>query len=161
MDRTTISLIVGFFVLLVIGMFSYAYLKKAELAEEVVQVVEEPEPEVPYANVTRIDAKHYFVDGTHTLVGEVTLPTPCDLLEVQAEIAERYPELVTLDFSVLNSTENCVQQMTTQRFQVSFQASEEAEIADRARFAGREVELNLIPALPGETPQEFEVFNKG
>ena len=53
-------------------MFIYANLKNSELKnknEETVEVVEEQV--VPYPDITRIDAGHYFIDGKHTLVGRL------------------------------------------------------------------------------------------
>lgn len=140
-------------------MFTYAHLKKAEL-----QTQNQPEPaqteeEIPYPYITRIDAKHYFIDGKHTLVGEIEMPTPCDLVETSASVMESFPEQVIVDFTVINNAEMCAQALTAQRFKVDFQASMEASIA--ARFMGRAVDLNLIPAAAGETPDEFEIFIKG
>jgi len=157
MDKKTIIAIMLFFAVLVAGMFIFAYLKKAEIQEE--QTILEPEPEVEYASVSRIEAKHYYVDGVHTVAGEINMPTPCDLLEVDAQVAESIPEQITLNFNVINNAEMCAQVITAQRFMVSASASEEATFS--ALFMGREVELNLIPALPGEMPEDFEVFIKG
>ncbi len=137
----------------------YASLKKAELTDVVVVPSEEPATEVPYADITRVDAKHFFIDGQHTLVGEILFPTPCDLLEAEATVMESFPEQVVVDFTVINTADMCAQVVTAQRFKVDFQASEEAVIT--ARFMGRGIELNLIPAAPGETPDEFELFIKG
>ncbi|MBP6881051.1 MAG: hypothetical protein KBC35_00270 [Candidatus Pacebacteria bacterium] len=159
MSQKSIILIVCLFVLIVAGMFVYAYVKKSELTEVIVVPSEKPAESVPYADITRIDAKHYFIDGAHTLVGEVVMPTPCDLLEAGATVMESYPEQVMIDFSVINTAEACAQVLTAQRFKVDFTASDQASIS--ARFIGREIELNLIPAAPGEKPEDFEVFIKG
>lgn len=161
MSQKSIILIVSLFILIVAGMFIYANMKKAELQPEVNVNTEEQSEEAsnPYPEITRIDAKHYFIDGVHTLVGEVNMPTPCDLLEGEATVAESSPEQVTVNFTVINNAEICAQVVTAQRFKVEFSASEEASIS--ARFMGREINLNLIPATPGETPEEFELFIKG
>lgn len=158
MDKRTIILVISLFALIVVGMFTFAYLKRSELATPpaVTPAVEE---EVMYPDITRIDAKHYFIDGVHTYAGEIVMPTPCDLLETEALVLESYPEQIQLNFTVINNAEMCAQVMTAQRFIVSARASEEASA--RAFFMGREVELNLIPAAPGETPEEFELFIKG
>ena len=161
MSQKSIILVVTLFALIIGGMFMYAHLNKAELQEESVIVQEEkPQTEtVPYADITRIDAKHYFIDGVHTLVGEINFPTPCDLLEAESTVLESFPEQVIIDFSVINNTEVCTQVVTAQRFKVDFQASAEASIS--ALFMGREIELNLIPAAEGEVPEDFELFIKG
>jgi hypothetical protein len=87
------------------------------------------------------------------------MPTPFDLLKTDASVAESMPEQVTFNFSVLNTSDSCIETITTQRFKVSATASKAATL--QARFMGAAVELNLVEALPGETPDEFELFQKG
>ena len=160
MNQKTIVLIVALFVLIVVGMFMYAYLKKTELvAEPLPQPEPTKEEPVPYPDITRIDAKHYYIDGVHTLVGEVNMPTPCDLLEAKASVMESYPEQIQVSFTVINNAETCAQRITPQRFQVEASASESATFG--ATFMGRPIDLNLIPAGPNERPEDFEVYYKG
>jgi hypothetical protein len=159
MDTKTISVIIVFFIILIGGMFTFAYLKKAEMIQDQSVSVTTPEPEVAYASITKIEGKHYFIDGVHTIVGEIPMPTPCDLLEVDALVAESMPEQITLNFNVINNATFCAEKITLQRFKVSATASAGASF--KALFMGRDVELNLIPAAPGEVPEDFEVFIKG
>jgi len=160
MSQKSIILVVILFVLLIVGMFTYATLKKAELNQPP-QTIDTDEQllDDPYVYIARIDGTHYFIDGVHTIVGEIEMPTPCDLLEVDAIVQESYPEQVILDFTVINTSEMCAQVVTSQRFKVSASASSEAQFS--ARLMGREVELNLTPAPEGESPDDFEVFIKG
>lgn len=160
MSQKSIVLFVTLFILIVAGMFIYANLKNSELKnenEETVDVIEEQE--VPYPDITRIDAKHYFIAGKHTLVGEVNFPTPCDLLEANAVVMESFPEQIKVDFNVINNSDTCVQVATAQRFKVEATASDSSIFS--ATFMGRDVELNLIPATEGEVPEDFELFIKG
>ena len=162
MSQKSIILIVTLFVLIVGGMFIYANLKQGELErqEAAEQVVEDVVQDViPYADITRVDAKHYFIDGTHTLVGEINFPTPCDLLEADITVMESYPEQAVIDFNVINNSQTCASIVTAQRFKA--EASASASSTFTARFMGRDIELNLIPAAPGEVPEEFELFIKG
>ena len=145
--------------LIVVGMFVFTYLKKSELAEAPSVTPPADLKEGPYASITRIDAKHFFVSPTHTLVGEIIMPTPCDLLNWEVGIKGPSPETVTVDFKVVNHAENCEQKATPQRFMVTFDANKEAII--RATLEGRPVELNLIPTAEGETPADYELFMKG
>ncbi len=153
--NTRALLIAGIlFVLIVLGMFAFAEYKKSLIKEE-------PAPEEPIVeeDAMRIDAKHFFINGTHTLAGEIMMPTPCDLLETDAIVRESMPEQVTVAFEVVNNSEMCAQVMTAQRFKVDFAASEGASID--ATYKGKPAILNLIPAGPNETPEDFEVFIKG
>jgi hypothetical protein len=160
MDKRTLILVLSLFSFIVVGMFVFAYLKRAELAQLPVVTPPVDEEIELYPGITRIDAKHYIIDGVHTFAGEVVMPTPCDLLEVDAIVRESYPEQITLDFNVINNSEMCAQVLTNQRFMTSASAtSREATVT--ATFMGRPVELNLIPAAEGELPEEFELFIKG
>ncbi len=159
MYRKAIIAAIIIFIFIVIGMFTFAFLKKAEINDDLQQQVEDPQSEVKYAAITRVNATHFYEDGVHTLVGEIPMPTPCDLLEAEILVAESYPEQISVDFSVLNNADFCAQVITEQRFKVSATASEEATFS--ARFMGRTVDLNLIPAGEGESPDDFELFLKG
>lgn len=167
MTQKSITLIVILFLLIVAGMFVFAYLQQNEVVED--STIEEPaNPDADvdadntpdqYPSITRVNATHYYIDGTHTLVGEINMPTPCDLLEAEATVMESMPEQIRIDFSVINNADMCAQVITPQRFKVSVEASPDATFS--AVFMGRPVELNLIPAAPGEVPEDFEVFIKG
>lgn len=159
LNTRAVVLAVVLFSLIVVGMFMFAFIKQKETSSPAVNTVETQEPDDRFAYITRIDGKHFFVDGVHTIVGEIPMPTPCDLLESNAIVAESYPEQITLDFSVINNADFCAEKITPQRFKVSATASEEASF--KALFENRVVELNLIEAAPGESPEEFELFIKG
>lgn len=160
MEHKHIGAAVAVLVLIIVGMFVFMYLKKAEIEEQSMTTTPVvTESDSPYAGITRIDAKHFFSNPKHTVVGEILMPTPCDLLNWDTRIQESSPEIVTIDFNVINHADTCAQVVTPQRFSVSFDADEGAAI--RATLEGRPLEVNLIPALPGETPEDFEIFIKG
>lgn len=160
MENKHITAAVVVLVLIIAGMFVFAYLKKSELNEVVVpNTPVATEDDSRYGNITRIDAKHFFANGTHTVVGEILMPTPCDLLNWSSRIQESMPEQVIIDFDVVNHAETCAEVVTAQRFKVVFNASEKASIS--ATLEGRRIEVNLVPALPGESPDDFELFIKG
>lgn len=160
MNQRAITLSITLFVFIVVGMFAFTYLQKNNTTSVNTEEEQQSEEETsPYAGINRIEAKHFYIDGVHTIVGELAMPTPCDLLDTSATVAESYPEQITFNFDVINNAEFCAQVVTPQRFKISASASEEATFT--AVFEGREVELNLIEAAPGETPEDFELFLKG
>ena len=160
LNRRTVILAVSLFILIVLGMFVFAFIKQSELkVEQTVPIDNSATTEDRYGDITRIDGKHFFIDGVHTVVGEIPMPTPCDLLEGQVLVAESYPEQITLDFKVINNAEFCAQAVTAQRFKLSATASPDATFS--ALFQNRAVELNLVEAAAGETPEDFELFRKG
>ena len=162
MNQTTIFALIGVFVLIVAGMFGYAYWFQAtdttdSIVEEEGEVLGEDEERFAY--IERVTAKHFYIDGVHTFAGEIDMPTPCDLLEAEIEVRESMPEQLHISFSVINEADFCAQVITPQRFMVSAPASEEAAVT--ADFMGRTIELNLLEPEPGETPDDFELFIKG
>lgn len=159
MNQKAIVICIALFILIVAGMFGFAYLKKSEVTPQVTDDTKQGEEQVKYASITRITAKHFYIDGVHTLAGEISMPTPCDLLEADAKVMESSPEQIAVDFNVINNAEFCAQQVTPARFKVSAAASPDATF--RATFMGREVELNLVPAAEGESPDDFEIYQKG
>ncbi len=157
MNQRALAVVILFFVIVVGGMFGYAYLKNKQMRDT---IIVPPAPTERPMGVTRVDAKHFFKDGVHTVAGEIMMPTPCDLLEADPVIQEGTPERVTIAFSVINNTSGvCAQVQTPQRFKTSFNASEGAFIS--ATFKGEPVILNLVDAGPDENPDDFELFIKG
>jgi hypothetical protein len=159
MSNKSITVLISLFFLIIIGMFLFTYLQKTSSPEVTPADSEESSISTNPYNITRIEGKHFFINGVHTIVGEIVMPTPCDLLTTEARIAESYPEQVTFNFTVLNTTDVCAQVVTSQRFKVEAQASKDANLT--ATFMGVPVALNLVEAAVGETPEEFELFIKG
>jgi len=157
--RRTVMLAVLAFLAVVAAMFAFAFFTQNDSKESDSNKQSVEQTDERYSDIQRIDGKHFYIDGVHTVVGEIQMPTPCDLLDVDSLVAESFPEQITLDFKVINNAEFCAQVVTPQRFKVSATASEEATFT--ALFNNRVVELNLIEAAPGETPEEFELFIKG
>lgn len=162
MNTKTIYLIIGLLLAIIVGMGLFTFIAKKSLPDEsVVATTTNPiqvSNENPYG-IERIDAKYFYRDGTHILVGSIVLPTPCDLLESSARVSETIPEQISFDFTVINTAEACAQMMTEQRFRVEAVASQSATF--KATFMGKPVDLNLTEGLPSETPEDFELFIKG
>lgn len=156
-NKSIVFVIIGFFVL-VLGMFGLSAIQNQKSISEVASEAPVATSTDPY-QITRIEAKHFFRDGVHTIVGEMTMPTPCDLLTTDARVAESMPEQVTYEFSVINTTSDCEAVPTKQRFSVSAQASNQASLA--ATFRGVPVSLNMVEASADETPESYELFIKG
>lgn len=158
MNQRAIIVAVVLFLAIVGSMFAYARFKSGEMQKA------EPAPPTPQKEetqgITHIDAKHFFKDGTHTVAGEILMPTPCDLLESEAIVRESAPEQVTIALTIINNTDGvCAQMITPQRFKADFTASKDAKID--ATVNGKPVTLNLVEAGPGEDPKDFELFIKG
>lgn len=159
MNRRAVILAIVLFLVVIAGMFIFAYVQQngGDTNEQV--GTDQEDVDDRYSFIKSIDAKHFYEDGVHTLVGEVAMPTPCDLLEADTRVAESMPEQVTVMFNVVNNAEFCAQVITAQRFMVTASASELATFS--ATFNGRSIPLNLFDPAPGETPEDFELFIKG
>ena len=162
MQRSRIILIVTLLILLVVGMFVFAYLMRGNQAQAPQpSQTETTQQSDPYEDITRITAKHYYTDSlqAHTLAGEIPMPTACDLLTTNAVLLDN-DSRVLVSFDVINnSPQECEQKVTPQRFKIGFKAPKDIKID--ATFKGRPVELNLVPAKDGENPQDFELMIKG
>ncbi len=146
--------------LIVLGMFVFTVIKKQEIVSEqnTPPPIAEEERSSKFNYIEQITARHFYLDGVHTLVGEIDMPTPCDLLEWDVLVMESYPEQVIVDFSVINHSDMCTQVITPQQFSVSFNASDMASI--RVRLEGEEIDLNLVPATEDESPEGLEPYIK-
>lgn len=161
MDKRSNVLVIILFILIVLGMFVFAYMKSNELqAPSVTPDADQTINEVPIVTSDRITAKHYFDNNEHVFAGVIDMPTPCDLLTVDVRVAESFPEQIFLEFKTINNAETCASVITPQRFlSTPVSASEEATVS--ATLNGKAIELNLIPAGAGEKPEEFELYQKG
>lgn len=110
-----------------------------------------------------INAAHqYNADtGLHIVAGETEKPTPCHILNHDVSIRESAPEEVSLNFSsrVEDPDQMCAQVISSERFKITFEASEEAVIS--ATYNGQDVRLNLQEVGPDENLEDFEVYTKG
>lgn len=147
------------FIAIIIAMFGYAHLKRAELNRP--PLVTPSVPVVPDEQERlRINAVHFYSDGVHTVVGDVMMPTPCDLLTAEAAVMESMPETAVISLATVNNDDTCAQVQTLQRFRVDFAASPSASI--RATLDGKDVTLNLRDAEPGVVPEKLEdLYFKG
>jgi len=100
---------------------------------------EENAPEVVRAN-------HFFKDGTHTLEGTITLPTPCYTLETNVDVSA---EAITsvINFVATAGSGVCTQVIAEKIFSVSFEADENTDIT--ARYNGKPIRFDIIEGTEG------------
>ncbi len=163
MNMDTKTTIIGGLVAVLVATGGLLWLTQGDPDPTAVDTDETPVVEVEengrFGYIERIDAVQFFEDGEHILVGEIEMPTPCDLLEHDHLVRESFPEQVHISFNVINEADMCAQVITPARFQITVTASEEATFT--ADFMGRDVPLNLRPPAPDESPEDFELFFKG
>ena len=104
------------------------------------------------------EAQHAYSDGTHIIIGEIGLPTPCHVLDWQAAVETGDPDVITIHLASTDMTRIapglvCPQVITSEAFGVAVQADEDAAIL--ATLNATEIDLHLEPvdALdPGDIP---------
>lgn len=155
-------IIVGILIVLALIIFGITlyYSLSDRAAEDTDQVAPTEEPAVGYVPDV-INALHQFKNGTHTLAGEVDVPTPCDLLETEAAVEVREPQedRVTIQFTTINESDTCAQVITPARFKVTFATGEKAEIV--GTWNGRPVKLNFVEVGPNDDIDNFDIYFKG
>lgn len=81
------------------------------------------------AQPTSVTVNHYFDNGSHTVEGTLTLPTPCHTLSSEVVVAESFPEQVMIKFTTKSGEGVCVQVLADKFFRVTFSASKDALIS--------------------------------
>lgn len=132
MEQRTVVLVVLLFVLIVVGMLGFAYLKNQEQRVDTetwqhTSSLQAQREQLAY--LQEIVATKEVVGGVTTLSGTLTLPTPCHQLVTEVQIAESYPEQVVLTFVAENHEQYCAQVLTDVPFSVSFTVSPDARFA--------------------------------
>ena len=69
-----------------------------------------------------------FEDNVYTYKGVLTVPTPCHNINSDVIVRESFPEQVSIEFTTIETGEVCAQVLVDKKFEVSFQASEQANI---------------------------------
>ena len=156
MNQRALALAIVLFVLIIGGMFGYAYLKKNELKQEGTAFIETPAPVATTTEKMHVNAIHFFKNGTHTIIGEIVMPTPCDLIRSDVSIASGTPMQASIALTTINNAQTCAQVLTPQRFKSVFQAAKDTRIS--LMLDGKDADLNLKDADPSQTPDNVDEF---
>jgi hypothetical protein len=72
--------------------------------------------------------EHEFEEGVHKIKGLVEMPSACHSLEIEARVAESYPEQVSIVFTSQSDAEVCILILEQREFEIEFNASDKASI---------------------------------
>lgn len=86
-----------------------------------------------------LTVNHYFSDGSHTIEGTITLPTPCHTISHDVLVAESFPEQVSIALVTKPGAGLCTQVLADKFFRITFNASKDAVI--RATLDGQPITL--------------------
>lgn len=111
---------------------------------------------LPEDEIRIVNSRHQFKGGVHTYVGEIVVPTPCDLLNFSVATSTAGAHIT---FTTKSSDDPCAQVITSQRFKVSYQGSATSTVS--ASLNGSPVRLNVIEVGETENLDEFEIYIKG
>jgi hypothetical protein len=101
------------------------------------------------ASPPAVTVNHYFDNGSHSLEGTLTLPTPCHTLSYTVDIAKSLPEQVTVHFVTKPGEGLCTQVLSDKFFRVVFNASADASIS--ATLDGKPIRLIFSDTKEGIT----------
>lgn len=104
-----------------------------------------------------VSAKQQYSEGTHTIAGTVTVPTPCH--GVSAEpflIGSGTSTVAEIRLTTVLEGEDCPSVPSDTTFRVIFDAPEQMPV--RAVWDGEPVRLNLLPVAEGESLDETFFF---
>jgi len=143
--------------LLVIAIFSIgAYLNNKNKQESLDQNRQEAiNSEIQRPSIT-VNVKHQFVEGIHTFVGVLELPTPCD--KISSKVVKEQGETI-IDLVYASTSEICAQVITEKEFTVTFAGEVNENII--ARLNGELVNLNIYEIDSKQNIYEVKIFNKG
>lgn len=104
-----------------------------------------------------VSAKQQYQDGTHTIAGTVTVPTPCHGVTAEPFLVESGSSTVAeIRLTTVLEGDDCPSVSSDTTFRVIFDAPEEIEV--RAVWDGDPVRLNLLPVAEGEVLDETFFF---
>jgi|GEM_PF-738030 len=147
-------------VLLAIGFTVYWQFFRANSPVENVDQNQVVTNEQSTSEARLMTAVHQFKAGKHTIVGQTDLPTSCHVLKHTERIAESFPEQVTVAFTTAsNNSDVCAQLVTSVRYKIEFNASQNAVIG--ATWNGEPVQFNLVPAGPNDNLDNLDIYIKG
>ena len=159
MNQRAVFLAGTIFVLIVIGLFVFAYfaVQKQKISEVVTPAVERREDRT---DPVRITGLHVFKDGTHSVLGELQVSNTCTLVNAETATGATSPGTTIVLTSIESTGSLCEQKTSSQRFLVSFKGPEDATIT--ATFNGNPAILNLVEGDPSKALKiDDEFFIKG
>jgi hypothetical protein len=130
-------------ILIILAFFAFAYLLFILMADNIIApTVDDGSPinDPISGEAQTVSVARSFANGTHTVKGVISLPTPCYELTHDVMIMESYPEQVVIQFTAKDQGGICVQVIDERPFEVTFQASEQATV--RATLNGQPLVLN-------------------
>jgi hypothetical protein len=168
MDKKSTGIIVA---IVLIAIFGYVYISlqrpsvaETKTADTTASSTWENAEALPSSDVivtpkTTVTAKHAYINGVHTIAGELPLPTPCHILESHATASPDKKQILVTLTSSIKTDQMCAQVITPARFKVSAAGEKGATII--GLLNGQEVTMNLIEATQGENLDNFELYIKG
>jgi hypothetical protein len=157
--KKTISIIIVILLVIVIVMAVKSLLEKEpvtnsdNISPERQEAIEEGDnrPE------DTLNVKRQHIDGTHTFVGTIILPTPCN--SYNAEVVSGNPAEIKITINELGPAETCIAVTDPRDFKVSYQAPFEQEFI--ITINGTEYNLNLFEVPEDENIDTVELYIKG
>ncbi|HEY4514759.1 MAG TPA: hypothetical protein VJJ22_01210 [Candidatus Paceibacterota bacterium] len=144
-NKTIIGIIVAF---VAVGGLAYWSLSGKDVSNQGAVVIDATKTD----EVTTLIVNHYFDNGSHTIEGTMTLPTPCDTLSQEVDITKGVSgvvDKVVVNFTTKSTEGFCTQVLADKFFHVSFNAGKDAIIT--ATLNGKPLRLIFSETFEGVT----------
>lgn len=145
MTNKQLSVSVLIIVLLVVVLGGVVYFRNSNPIDDSSDAKGEPDD---ISNVEQKLVVTHAYDGTsHEYTGSIVLPTPCYTLDTTVDVAESFPEQITINIATVEPKSDviCIQVLERATFDVFVEASEGA---------------NLVRVVLDGKPIDFEVFQE-
>jgi hypothetical protein len=153
MWKRIIIIIVLAVVLLAISLFVQKF-NSEKLEAPVIQ------DETVEENIMPITVRHQYKDGIHTIVGDLSLPTPCHSYNAVIEDTEDDAvKNILVEYKEPEDGTGCVSVIEDVTFRVSTEGPEDLKF--NIFVNGEERRLNMFDLSPDVDIDEFELFIKG
>ena len=139
--KIEIAVIVVVLLVMIAGVYSYRHYRSTTRPVDT-----KPMPAMPMdpdLSSVAVQATKTYSNGVFHISGTFSLPTPCHTLDVTSLVAESYPEQVSINMTVQDPGNPCVQVIDERAWSIDVKASEQATF--RANVNGQVANLVWLP----------------
>ena len=111
--------------------------------------------------VQSVNVRHQFKSGTHTYVGSIDLPTPCETLSTEILPVSPGSKTYTLKFTSTKTSEVCAQVITTKAFKTTLRGTADFKLDNFGTLNGKKIRLNAFEVRPDMDIDNYDIYFKG
>ena len=155
MDKKRIAIVAGIVAVLLVLLIAISSIGSNKEPADL--QTDEPKNGLLQPVVEIISVNHQFEDGKHTIVGNLTLPTPCHSYNAVPNFQE--DGTVVVEITTESSDEMCAQVITDATFRVEFEGDE--DLVFMGTLNDNPIIFNVFEVPAGENIDDYESMIKG